>query len=131
MFLKSSKYYRAYNVEKEKRYRKRVPFSQDIKYPIINGKSFIEESKKNSDAIIEVVDINEFGIGIRSKLYLSKGDFLNLCIKFDDSPTFEILCIVKWTALDDKSYLSGCEFCYLRNEDRKYIRDYMDLNENF
>lgn len=126
MIFKSPKDYKVYKYEREKRYKDRVPFVQEILYPVINGESFIDEVKKTRKTFISTVDINEFGIGIRSKKQLSVGDFLNLCIKFDKLPIIETISRVKWVGADDDSYLAGCEFCSIKNEDRQYIKEYMN-----
>jgi PilZ domain. len=125
MISKSFRDNKNYLINNEKRFRKRVPHFQDIYYPMVNGKSFIEEINECSGPIIVTFDINEYGVGLRSRIKLEVGDFLNLPLKFENSPTFECMCIVRWAALDDISYVAGCEFCNIRNNDRMYIRDYM------
>jgi hypothetical protein len=126
MFSKSLKSGKLYEVKFEKRFRKRVPFNSPIYYPVVNGKSLSGTSIDSENPPMQATDINEYGIGIRTNILLNPGDFVNLSIKLEkDSPTFECVCIVKWAGIDDASYIVGCEFCHIRNEDRQYIRHYM------
>lgn len=129
MFSKSYKNGKIYKIDKDRRFKERKEFTYDISFPVVNGKSYIEEQVKTDGYVIKTTDITEYGIGIRSNIILNKGDFLNLSIKVDGSPIFECMCIVKWVGVDDKSYIAGCEFCNIRNEDRNYIRNFMNLKE--
>lgn len=128
MIIESFKNGKVYKFEREKRYKERKEFVYEILYPVLNGKSFIKEARERKNYLIQTTDITEFGIGLRSNIMLKKGDFLNLCIKVNNSPIFECMCVVKWVGIDDKSYIAGCEFCNIRNEDRFYIRQFMNLS---
>ncbi|MHC1683548.1 MAG: PilZ domain-containing protein [Clostridiaceae bacterium] len=131
MITKSLKDGKVYKIEREKRYKERKGYNFEISFPVLNGSSFKDVNHELGQYLMKTTDITEFGIGIRSNIMLKEGDFLNISLKVNMSPIFECMCIVKWVGVDDESYLAGCEFCNIRNEDRTYIRQFMSLDEAY
>ena len=117
----------------EKRKKKRVLFDLDVFYPHINNKSVYAEGKlgeeESKEPALKAVNLSETGIGFKSKLPLTKGDFISFLMKVGDAPSFHCLAEVKWVGFGDDCYLVGCEFAMLSLDQINTIRAYVDVRE--
>ena len=114
-----------YNFKKERRRESRVYFNYPINYPYINDKRLDNELCKSNTAPMEVIDISEYGIGFKSKIYIENNTFLSFYISINNCIPFKCIVHIKWTGIDDNNCYAGGYFIGMDLANRDVIRQYI------
>ncbi|WP_163195746.1 PilZ domain-containing protein [Clostridium thermarum] len=118
-------YNRVYFYSKEKRRYRRVPLNYNVEYPLINFKP-IRDLIVNGK-YLQVIDISEGGMGIKSNLLLKENDFISFQLRLPNADySFECIACIRNCRYEDDCSIYGVEFVKLDLRYMKLIREYVD-----
>jgi hypothetical protein len=108
-----------------KRFNKRVELNSDLYYPQVNNES-IYKKYSTSEPLLETINLSEGGISFKGKVPLKVGDLINFTLAIENKPSFWCTAKVKWVDSDNGSYITGCEFLALTQDQVNCIKEYVN-----
>ncbi|KRQ86707.1 PilZ domain protein [Caloramator mitchellensis] len=106
----------------------RVPMDCEILYPTIflndDKKTFLDEDHK-----LNVCDVSEAGICVRSNFFIPVGSFLSFYFRVESNIPFKALVKIIWNKAEYGEYFAGGEFIALKSEEMKILVDYVEMHK--